>query len=196
MTITESAVALLHQGAGRKRIRHRRPEAERDHRTVEPAHIIRAPAVAIRIRYCGASVENALDENHATTIGRLFIRWQIDKRDPSGISQEQFAAACDYRRCVLAYHRIMEVPSPHPRATDLCSLGKGLSCGPESDTELVMKIRGEFRNCRRVLLDAGNSIGQGSRVNAVVYRVVIEDGPCFDFGNLKVGLNALARYFK
>ena len=196
MTITEAAITLLHQGAGRKRIRHRRPEAERDHRTVEPAHVIRAPAVSIRIRHCGASAENALDEHHATIIGRLFLRGQANNTDPSGISGPQFAAAEDYRRCVFRYHRIMGIPSPHCRTSDLGVASAGLSCMPESDTAEANTIKGEFRNCRRVLLDAGNSIGQGSRINAIVYKVVIEDGACYDFGNLKVGLNALARYFK
>jgi hypothetical protein len=199
MSITAQAIDLLHRHPGRKRIPTRRSEAERDHRPVEPSHVIQAAGVAIRIKFAGATQENALDALHGTTIGQLRLRGQMG--DPSGISVTQHGAAHNYRGRVLAYHRLMGIPSPHPRALDLLYGSRGQSCLPESDTAVIDEIKGEFRNCRRVLLDCGAAIGLGSRINAIVYAVVIEDMNIGglrsdDFGNLRNGLNALARYFK
>jgi hypothetical protein len=201
MSLSEQALDLLHRQPGRKRISSRRPEAERDHRPVEPAHVIQGPALAIRIKHMGATADNAKDENHATTLGQMLLRWKANQTDPSGISRDQFTAAGDYRRVVVSHHRLMGVPSANPRATDLLCPGKGIDCSPEPDQEVIDRIRGEFRNCRRVLLDCGAEVGAGSRINKLVYAVCIEDVHIstlqwFDFGNLRNGLNALARYFK
>ncbi len=59
-------------------------------------------------------------------------------------------------------------------------------------------MRRRFSDFRRALLDAGREIGVGSRINAAVYRICIEDPPIDgvsieEIENLRYGLNAIAR---
>jgi hypothetical protein len=156
-------------------------------------------AKAYRMR-AGATEEDALNHLHGTTIGILHRRWQADHGDPSGISEAQYRAAQLYLDYVVANARLHGIPSPHPRTTALLLGGGGRNLEQEPDAEWVAKIRARFRNCRRVLLDCGASLGLGSRINAIVYAVVVEDRKLgdlarLDIQNLRCGLNALARYF-
>ena len=62
-------------------------------------------------------------------------------------------------------------------------------------------MRRRFSGLRRTLLDCGAEIGVGSRVNAAVYRICVEDPPIdavqpVEIENLRYGLNAVARYLR
>jgi hypothetical protein len=156
-------------------------------------------AKAYRMR-AGATEEDALNHLHATTIGILHRRWQTDHGEPSGISENQYRAAQRYLGYVVAHARLLGIPSPHPRTVALLLAGSGKSCEQDPLPEWIAMIRSQFRNCRRVLLDCGASLGLGSRINAIVYAVVVEDRKLGDLArqdiqNLRCGLNALARYF-
>jgi hypothetical protein len=66
---------------------------------------------------------------------------------------------------------------------------------------VVREIRRRFADLRRALLDCGAELGLGARVNAVVYRVCIEDWPVGavtrqDVENLRAGLNAIHRLLR
>jgi hypothetical protein len=163
-----------------------------------PADIVKV-ARAYRIR-AGASEEDALNHLYATTIGILHRRWQADHGDPSGVSEAQYRAAQLYLDYVVANARLLGIPSPHPRTTALLLASAGRNLEQEPDAAWVARIRAQFRNCRRVLLDCGASLGLGSRINGIVYAVVVEDRALgdlerVDIQNLRCGLNALARYF-
>ena len=156
-------------------------------------------AKAYRMR-AGAAEEDALNHLHATTIGVLHRRWQADHGEPSGVSESQYRAAQRYLGYVVANARLLGIPSPHPRAATILLADLGQSCEQDPDPEWVARIRAQFRTCRGVLLECGASLGLGSRVNAIVYAVVVEDRKLGDLGrqdieNLRCGLNALARYF-
>jgi hypothetical protein len=194
-----SADALLHIRPGRPRAANVRRGADGNSDGERAADIVKV-AKAYRMR-AGATEEDALSHLHATTIGILHRRWQGDHGDPSGISAAQYDAAQRYLGYVVAHARLLGIPSPHPRSTALLLVGAGQSCEQDPDPEWVAKIRNQFRNCRRVLLDCGASLGLGSRINALVYAVVVEDRKLGDLArqdiqNLRCGLNALARYFR
>jgi hypothetical protein len=190
MSLSESALDLLHRRPGRKRlVRARRPDGKADGE--RPVDVL-AVARAYRIKF-GATPENALRDLYGSTIGLLLLE--------QSISQRQLETAERYATCVRRYAGLMGIPSPHPRALDLASAFKGLSCAPESDTDVINRIKGTFRDCRRALLDVGQAILVGSRVNRIVYGVVVENWPRHEIGsddvqNLRCGLNALEKVFK
>jgi len=100
----------------------------------------------------------------------------------------------------LSARSLLHMRPGRPRATDVARGADGVSDGEKAaDIVRVAKIRAQFRNCRRVLLDCGASLGLGSRINGIVYAVVVEDRKLGDLArqdiqNLRCGLNALARY--
>jgi hypothetical protein len=196
--MTLSAQTLLRMRPGRRRAADVTRGADGVSDGERPADIVKV-AKAYRIR-AGASEEDALNHLWATTIGILHRRWQADHGDPSGVSEAQYRAAQLYLDHVVANARLLGIPSPHPRTTALLLAGAGRNLEQEPDAEWVARIRTQFRNCRRVLLDCGASLGLGSRINGIVYAVVIEDRKLGDLArqdiqNLRCGLNALARYF-
>ena len=184
-----------------KRIRRggrpRQPDRRRDTTTgrsrgESPAEIV-AVARAQRIKF-GADPDDALNALHASTLGILHRRWQACATDPSGISPDQYHAAQAYISCVTRYCEIMGIPLPRPTG----QLGATRPAPPD---EVVLRLRRRFADLRRILLDCGKEIGVGSRVNAAVFRLCIEDPPIeavqtAEIENLRYGLNAVARYLR
>jgi hypothetical protein len=155
-----------------------------------PAEIV-AVARAQRIK-AGADPDDALNTLHGSTLGILYRRWQMCATDPSGISTAQYNAAQAYISCVIRYCEIMGIPLPRPMAA---AAGATRRDPPD---EVVLAVRRRFSDLRRTLLDCGREIGVGSRVNAAVYRICIEDPPIdavqpVEIENLRYGLNAVAR---
>jgi hypothetical protein len=193
-----STPALLRMRPGRPRSENVTRGADGVSDGEKAADIVKV-AKAYRMR-AGATEDDALNHLHATTIGLLHRRWQVDHGEPSGISENQYRAAQRYLGYVVANARLLGIPSPHPRAAALLLAGLGKSCAQDPDPESIARIRSQFRNCRRVLLDCGASLGLGSRINGIVYAVVVEDRKLGDLTrqdiqNLRCGLNALARGF-
>ena len=153
-----------------------------------------AVARAQRIK-AGADPDDALNALHASTLGMLHRRWQCCASDPSGISPDQYHAAQAYISCVTRYCEIMGIPLPRPMA------GAAGATRRDPPDDVVLAVRRRFADLRRTLLDCGREIGVGSRVNATVYRICIED-PAIDavqpveIENLRYGLNAVARHLR
>jgi hypothetical protein len=178
---------------GRPRQADRKRDASGRSRGESPADIV-AVARAQRIK-AGADPDDALNALHVSTLGILHRRWQMCATDPSGISADQYHAAQAYISCVIRYCEIMGIPLPRPAAGPL-----GATRGEPSE-EVVLAVRRRFSDLRRTLLDCGREIGVGSRVNAAVYRICIEDPPIdgvepVEIENLRYGLNAVARYLR
>lgn len=179
--------------------RPRQPDRRRDTTTgrsrgESPAEIV-AVARAQRIK-AGADPGEALNALYESTLGVLHRRWQMCATDPSGISTEQYNAAQIYISCVIRYCEIMGIPLPRPMAA--AAAGATRRDPPD---EVVLAVRRRFSDLRRTLLDCGREIGVGSRVNAAVYRICIEDPPIeavqpVEIENLRYGLNAVARYLR
>jgi hypothetical protein len=185
--------------AGRHPERNRRRDATSGRSRGETPAEATAVARAQRIRG-GAAADDALNALHGSTIGVLHRRWQMDKRDPGGISADQYNAAQAYIAAVGRNAAVMGIPPPHPKA--IGEIGEhGASCRPEPDERVVREIRRRFADFRRALLDCGAELGLGARVNAAVYRVCIEDWPVgavtrHDVENLRAGLNAIHRLLR
>src|SRR5262249_4336499 len=108
---------------------------------------------------------------------------------------DQYTAAQGYISCVIRYCEIMGIPLPRPVAG-----ATGATRRDPSD-DVVLSVRRRFADLRRTLLDCGREIGVGSRVNAAVYHICIEDPPIdavepVEIENLRYGLNAVARYLR
>jgi hypothetical protein len=157
----------------------------------ETAAEITAIGRAQRIK-AGADPADALNALHGSTIGVLYRRWQLCDSDPGGISEAQYDAAQIYIAIVLRYCDVMGIPLPRPSAY----FAGATRVDPDDD--VVLAVRRRFADFRRALLDAGREIGVGSRVNAAVYRICIEDPPLEavsteEIENLRYGLNAIRR---
>jgi len=178
---------------GRPRLPDRKRDASGRSRGESPAEIV-AVARAQRIK-AGADPDDALNALHSSALGILHRRWQMCATDPSGISADQYHAAQAYISYVTRYCEIMGIPLPRPAVG---ALGATRRDPPE---DVVVAVRRRFADLRRTLLDCGREIGVGSRVNAAVYRICIED-PHIDavepaeIENLRYGLNAVARYLR
>jgi len=163
----------------------------------EPAHLVRAVALAQRARYVGA--ENADNPLASHALGRLRLRFQSHgPADPCSISAEQYEAGERYATIASQHAAVMGYATGVPQSAPLEIAGAGAACREEPDEDQVQRIRKLFTDCHRVLIEAGRAIGQGVKVALVTYdicldRRAMETLTAQDLGNLKVGLNALAR---
>jgi hypothetical protein len=181
--------------SGRPRQPGRRRDATTGRSRGESTAEVVAVARAQRIKF-GADPDDALNALHASTLGILHRRWQACATDPSGISADQYHAAQAYIGCVTRYCELMGIPLPRPVAADTGGATRG-----DPPDAVVLAVRRRFADLRRTLLDCGAGIGVGSRVNAAVYRICIEDPPIetvqpAEIENLRYGLNAVARHLR
>jgi hypothetical protein len=183
--------------------RPRNPNAIRDaagRARGEPPHLVRAVALAQRRRE--VAPEHADNPLAGHALGRLRLRHQPHgPQDPCSISQEQYEAGERYAKIASRHARIMGYASGSPQSARLEVAPGGVDCAEEPDAETIVRVRRGFADCYRVLMDAGRTIGQGTQVALVTYDVCLdrrrmEGLTAVDVGNLKVGLNALARLFK
>jgi hypothetical protein len=192
-TGTNMQIKHITRRGGRPRQSDRKRDASGRSRGESTAEIV-AVARAQRIK-AGTDPDDALNALHVSTLGILHRRWQMCATDPSGLSSDQYNAAQAYISCVTRYCEIMGIPLPRPAAG---ALGATRRDPPEA---VVLAVRRRFSDLRRTLLDCGREIGVGSRVNAAVYRICIEDPPIdavepAEVENLRYGLNAVARYLR
>ena len=183
----------LTRRGGRPRQADRKRDASGRSRGESLAEIV-AVARTQRIK-AGADPDDALNALHSSTLGILHRRWQMCATDPSGVSRDQYNAAQAYISCVIRYCEIMGIPLPRPTA------GATGATRRDPPDEVVLAVRRRFSDLRRILLECGAGIGVGSRVNAAVYRICIEDPPIeavqpAEIENLRYGLNAVARYLR
>lgn len=143
----------------------------------------------------GATAEDAGNALWGTCLGQLHRRWQIYREDPGGISADQYNAGQSYIQAIFRYAQVMGLPLPWPPGFNTGATGAF------PDEEAIQVARSRFRDLRSILLDCGASLGVGSRINAAVYRICIEDPPIgtvypAEIENLRYGLNAIARYLR
>jgi hypothetical protein len=183
--------------------RPRKPDAVRDARgrcRGEPPHLVRAVALAQRARTVAPEhVDNPL-AGHA--LGRLRLRHQPHgPPDPCSISPEQYDAGERYAAIASHHAAIMGYATGIPQSAPLEVAATGLACREEPDADTIRHVRRQFADCYAALMEAGRAIGQGTCVALVTYdicldRRAMESLTAQDLGNLKVGLNALARRFR
>ena len=166
----------------------------------EPPELVRAVALAQRLREVGP--EHAANPLAGHALGRLRLLHQPHgPQDPCSISPEQYAAGERYAVIAARHAAIMGYATGSPRSVAFGLLAAGVSCLEEPDEAVIHSVRREFADCYRALMDAGRAIGQGAKVALVTYDTCLERRSFeslgrADIGNLKVGLNALARLFR
>lgn len=166
----------------------------------EPPDMVRAVALAQRARH--VAPEHADNPLAGHALGRLRLRHQSQgPQDPCSISHEQYEAGERYATIATHHAAIMGYATGVPQSAPLEVAATGSACREEPDDDTVLRVRRMFADCYRVLMDAGRAIGQGTRVALVTYdicldRRAMEGLTKEDIGNLKVGLNALARLFR
>lgn len=164
---------------------------------------IRATGLIQRLKL-GVPLKDAFDERWGYTLGQMRLRGKAfednphGQRDPSGIDETQFQTAQRYEELIFRHRHIKGLPNLFPKSPAFSNWIQGQSLAPELPQDKIDELLGKFRNARSTLLKTGDEHGVGARVNWIVYEIVIMDRSIDlilpnDFGNFKLGLNALAR---
>jgi len=140
----------------------------------------------------GLSERHALDPLAGFTLGQLHLRHRNFPEDPSGITQEQYDAGEAWVRLVRRHAEIVGYPLGRPKSPGFVLVASGMSCAPEPDQDVIADVCRRWNDCRMELQASGD------RVVRICYAVCIDDVPAQglgfdDFGNLRLGLNVLAR---
>jgi hypothetical protein len=139
------------------------------------------------------------------TLGRLLLRYRADRSDPGSITPQQYDAGDDWSRIVRAHARVMGYSLGRP-SPSFVMVGTGLSCASDPEQGEVLRIRRKYSDCYTALVDAGTLFkGQGKvtgvEVAMICWDVCINNRPIStlsaeDYGNLRAGLNALAKVLR
>jgi hypothetical protein len=147
-----------------------------------------------------ASGHPLADPLNGSTLGLLRQRNKASRDDPSGINQLQFEAGEKWAALCRRHAQIMGYPIGTTRSTPLEMIG-GRSCVPDADDEAALDIRRRWSDCYRALMDAGVSLRRGVHVALICWDVCVNNRNirhmgAQDFGDLRAGLNALARVMR
>jgi hypothetical protein len=128
------------------------------------------------------------------TLGKLFLRYKADRKDPTGISGKQFNWGSRWCGIVHAHARVMGYRLSVKSPSVVMIAGASGGAEPEPDPEEVAQVRGQFSDCYNALMSACRD--HGIQVSKVTYGVAIENWPLAalspaDFGLLRIGLNSL-----
>jgi hypothetical protein len=184
--------------------RKRKPNVQRDARgksrgapdAIDPETLaVRARelrAAGFEPRFAGKHASDALA---GFTLGILHLRWQANKDDPGGVSEEQFNAAQAWTRLVHRHAAIMGY-SLNIRTPSFIMVGGGVTCLAEPDEKEIIGVRRKWSDCYNALMSAARD--HGLRVSIVTYGVCVENWPVRnlsreDLGLLRIGLNALRK---
>jgi hypothetical protein len=139
------------------------------------------------------------------TLGRLLLRHRADRSDPGSITPQQYDAGDDWSRIVRAHARVMGYSLNRP-SPSFVMVGTGLSCASDPEQGEVLRIRRKYSDCYAALIEAGMAFkgrGQatGMEVAMICWDVCISNRPistlsAADYGNLRAGLNALAKVLR
>jgi hypothetical protein len=190
---------------GRRRNKHALRDANGKSRGESP-EMIRAVALSYRARDVGWAA--AGDPLAGYTLGRLFLRYQRSGfQDPGAIDERQFNAGQRYANLIRRHAGLMGLSLGNPKSQGFELVASGLSCAQEADDETVLKVRRQWNDCYRALMEAGRQFELGpegiksrtrQRVATLTYdvcldRVSAETLTRSDIGLLRIGLNTLAK---
>ena len=114
-------------------------------------------------------------------LGRMMIARNISPR--------LHRAGYDYARIVDDYQRVMGYPSPFPRSLDL-GMARGLSLAADMDADRIRVTANVYMRMQTALSLAGGAAAREVR------EVCIFDRPAYSLDHLKLGLFALADFFR
>lgn len=163
----------------------------------EPVDVVKAVVWAQRERLIGS--EHKDDALAGFTLGRLLLRHRASKDDPSGITEGQRQAGEAWAE-IERQHKIVMGYELHPlQGMTFEARSPTTGHGHEYNPEQVAKIRDKWTIGQDAIMAVCRHHGLGVRY--IVHAVCVENIPVehmseADFGNLKLGLNALERAFK
>ncbi len=163
-----------------------------------------APEVlAVRIRENkrhGLELDSPGDALAGFTLGVLLLRNRQDKSNPGSITQAQYDAGDRWASIVRRHANIMgyelkrgagQVKSP-----SFSMVGGGKNTSPEPSDDKIAEARDQFR----ITYDAIMAVcrDHGIAVRDILFAVCVDNRPVLelseaDYGNLRLGLNALVR---
>lgn len=156
-------------------------------------------ALANRVRAYGSHIAVIKDDRTGAPRPNVKAGYPLGVLELTGqISPEQHNAGTAYANMIYRYCSMRGIPMPFPKSPSIIFLAAGKSCGQDPDEQMVLGVRRMHADARRRLLEAGMALGVGSLVNSITYAVCVEEKDALsitqsDLGNLRVGLNALAR---
>ena len=166
------------------------------------AQVIGLEHVVVRDPRTNAIVASNALAGH--TLGILLLRHRNDKEDPSSIDEDQYLAGSAWaslihRNAILQGYEVKR----HPGSPSFMMVGGGRSVAPDADPAAVRRVTDQMTACFEALRDVASTyeIGRyrpGTAIGQICYAVCIENiNPNHmmprDYGNLRVGLNALGR---
>jgi hypothetical protein len=162
-------------------------------------------SIAVRLRELrrdGVPVQDrqgALDALAGFTLGRLLLRNRADPGDPGSINEQQYDAGQEWAKLARRHAAIMGYALGPPKSPSFVMVGAGLSCAEEPDKAAIAAVRRQWSDCYRALMDECRS--HGLAVRDIVYAVCIDNRninslSATDFGNLRIGLNALVKVLR
>jgi hypothetical protein len=187
-----------------RRGRRRKPNVIRDGhgKSRGEPEVVHPETVAVRLRELhrdgvpARGRQEALDALAGFTLGRLLLRNRADPGDPGSINEQQYNAGQEWGKLVRRHAAIMGYALGSPKSPSFVLVGAGLSCVEEPDEQEVVAVRRRWSDCYRALMDVCKT--HGLAVRDITYAVCIENRSIefltpADYGNLRVGLNTLAR---
>jgi len=182
--------------AGRKRKTGARYASGR-RKDSQRAEDVMATALEARRRHFGVTTKQAKDERLGSALGRLAFQRII--------SDVQFQAGQTFATLHRKYMIAFGLPSLSAKSAFGSLINEGIFgiVPGEVPIDTVDKIRRRYGNAVEALNDCDREqhIAAGERPTQLVFRVICSDEDIVqpnagNIGNLRVGLNALARIFK
>jgi hypothetical protein len=143
--------------------------------------------------------QGALDALAGFTLGRLLLRNRADPGDPGSVNEQQYNAGQEWAKLVRRHAVIMGYALGTAKSPSFVTVGSGHSCAEEPDEADIISVRRQWSDCYRALMDVCRT--HGLAVRDIVYAVCIDNRninslSATDFGNLRIGLNALAKVLR
>src|SRR5262249_25442897 len=113
--------------------------------------------------------------------------------------EQQYNAGQEWAKLVRCHAVIMGYALGTPKSPSFVQVGAGHSCTEEPDEADIISVRRQWSDCYRVLMDVCRT--HGLAVRDIVYAVCIDNRninslSATDFGNLRIGLNSLAKVLR
>ncbi len=171
-------------------------------------HVIAQEVLAVRKREnarMGLYLDEPSDALAGFTLGVLLLRSRQDRGNPGGITQTQYDAGDRWSAIVRRHANIMgyelkrgagQIKSP-----SFSMIGSGKGCGPDADDQQIAEVRDQFRSTYDAVMEVSRAHRLGVSVRDILYAVCVDNRPVLDlsevdYGNLRLGLNALARVLR
>jgi len=130
------------------------------------------------------------DPLYGYSLGRLRVAGMGDKGD--GITQEQHDAGMKWMQLHVRYCHYQGFASPNLQSPAMQMVARGLTCAPDPDEDVILKVRRQWADAYEAINRYGNHF-------ELLKRVIIEDRDptnMLELGALRIALNALVHLWR